>query len=70
MNKKNDVIQEVLLHFDTVLIGRANFCSTVRGKPGGQRSSSYSRLGRIIYTIKDGEVRVVEVLKITPDHKY
>jgi mRNA-degrading endonuclease YafQ of YafQ-DinJ toxin-antitoxin module len=36
----------------------------------GQRSSSYSRLGRIIYEIKDNEIQIVEILKITPDHKY
>lgn len=36
----------------------------------GRRSSSFSRLGRIVYKIEDDKIKIVKVLKITPDHKY
>jgi mRNA-degrading endonuclease YafQ of YafQ-DinJ toxin-antitoxin module len=35
----------------------------------GHRSSSFSKLGRIIYKIIEKKI-IVEVVKITPDHDY
>lgn len=39
------------------------------GERSGQRSSSFSRAGRIIYRV-DGKKNVVEVLRVTEDHDY
>ncbi|MEK2645185.1 hypothetical protein [Bdellovibrio sp. BCCA] len=36
----------------------------------GCRSSSFSRLGRIIYKVVDNKIQIIEILKVTPDHKY
>lgn len=36
----------------------------------GYRSSSFSRLGRIIYKIENEQLKVVKVEKITPNHSY
>ena len=36
----------------------------------GHRSSSFSRLGRIIYKIEDGQIKIVKVVKITATHQY
>ena len=40
------------------------------GKWNGYRSSSFSRLGRIIYKIENGEIQIVKVVKVTANHKY
>ena len=42
----------------------------LEGDLKGGRSSSFSKLGRIIYKIESGKIRVVRVLKVTPNHKY
>jgi len=36
----------------------------------GCRSSSFSRMGRIIYKIEDQRIRIVKVVKITGTHSY
>jgi mRNA-degrading endonuclease YafQ of YafQ-DinJ toxin-antitoxin module len=36
----------------------------------GHRSSSFSRLGRIIYKIEDEQIKIVKVVKITGTHSY
>ncbi len=36
----------------------------------GHRSSSFSRMGRIIYKIDDGIIKIVKVVKITATHSY
>ncbi len=40
------------------------------GDWAGHRSSSFSRLGRIIYKIEDGKIKIVKVVKITATHQY
>lgn len=40
------------------------------GEWAGHRSSSFSRLGRIIYKIEDGQIKIVKVVKITATHQY
>ncbi|MFN7904040.1 MAG: hypothetical protein ACK5P5_02550 [Pseudobdellovibrionaceae bacterium] len=40
------------------------------GKWKGHRSSSFSKLGRIIYKIEDCKVKLVKVMKITATHGY
>jgi mRNA-degrading endonuclease YafQ of YafQ-DinJ toxin-antitoxin module len=41
----------------------------LRGKRAGQRSSSFSDSGRIIYKIGKNKI-VIKIVKITPDHNY
>lgn len=41
----------------------------LKGERSGERSSSYSKSGRIIYKLVKNKV-VIKVLKITPDHDY
>jgi mRNA-degrading endonuclease YafQ of YafQ-DinJ toxin-antitoxin module len=40
------------------------------GEWSGHRSSSFSRLGRIIYKIEDERIQIVKVMKITASHEY
>lgn len=40
------------------------------GEWAGHRSSSFSRLGRIIYKIEDEKIKIVKVVKITATHSY
>ncbi len=41
----------------------------LKEKRAGERSSSYSKSGRIIYKLVKNKI-VIKVLKITPDHDY
>ena len=36
----------------------------------GHRSSSFSKMGRIIYKIEDEQIKIVRVVKITGTHSY
>jgi mRNA-degrading endonuclease YafQ of YafQ-DinJ toxin-antitoxin module len=36
----------------------------------GHRSSSFSRLGRIIYRVENEQIKIVKVVKITATHSY
>lgn len=40
------------------------------GQWTGHRSSSFSRMGRIIYKIENEQIKIVKVVKITGKHSY
>lgn len=52
--------------------GDVNFWNDheLTGEWKGHRSSSFSRLGRIIYRIENDQIKIVRVVKITALHSY
>ncbi len=63
-------IQEVKL-FGPDYIKKSEYWNdhALRGKRAGERSSSFSECGRIIYKVSKNKI-TIRVLKITPNHDY